>query len=101
MTDEMTPRTEAEGRSLDRVQRVLISVLIFFVMGILSVALNIYIVLSGDNMAHSDAVGLWILSGVIGLLSSGMTVMINRLRPYNPLVLIGLIPMAVFAFWVL
>jgi hypothetical protein len=35
MADEMTPRTEAEGRSLDRVQRVLASVLIIFVMGVI------------------------------------------------------------------
>lgn len=101
MTDEMTPRTEAEAVSLDRVQRILASVLIVFVMGIISAVLAAYLVFSGrHHMAHSDVVGLWGLTGVIGLLSTGMILMINRRRPYHPLILLGLVPMAVSWYWI-
>ncbi|MBO0812000.1 MAG: hypothetical protein J2P23_08120 [Microlunatus sp.] len=101
MTDEMTPRSEAEATSLDRVQRVLVSVLVVFVMGIISAALAAYLIFSGrQHMAHSDVVGLWALTGLIGLLSAGMILMVNRHKPYHPLVLIGLLPMAVSAYWI-
>jgi len=94
MTDEMTPRSEAEGRSLDRVQRVLVSILIVFVMGILSAALSLYLVLNRAAVAHGDAIGLWCMSGLIGLISAAVILMINRHKPYHPLVLLGLVPMA-------
>lgn len=101
MSDEMTPRSEAEAISLDRVQRILASVLIVFVMGIISAVLAAYLVFSGKHhMAHSDVVGLWGLTGLIGLLSAGMILMLNRHRPYNPLVLLGLVPMAVSWYWI-
>lgn len=100
MTDEMTPRSEAEALSLDRVQRVLGSILIVFVMGIISAVLAAYLVFSGKyHMAHSDVVGLWGLTGLIGLLSTGMILMLNRRKPYNPLILIGLLPMAASWYW--
>lgn len=101
MTDEMTPRSEAEAISLDRVQRVLASVLIIFVMGLISAVLAAYLVFSGKHhMAHSDVVGLWGLTGLIGLLSTGMILMLNRRKPYNPLILLGLIPMAASWYWI-
>ena len=100
MADEMTPRSEDEAISLDRVQRVLASVLIVFVMGMISAVLAAYLVFSGKyHMAHSDVVGLWGLTGLIGLLSTGMILMLNRHKPYHPLVLIGLVPMAVSWYW--
>lgn len=96
----MTPRTAAEGRSLDRVQRVLASVLIIFVMGILSAALALYLVLSDEPRPQSDRIGLWAMTGVIGLISAGLILMINRRRPYHPLVLLGLVPMALSWYWI-
>ncbi|GAB3927533.1 hypothetical protein GCM10011575_10190 [Microlunatus endophyticus] len=101
MSDEMTPRSEAEAISLDRVQRVLASVLVVFVMGLISAVLDSYLIFSGKSrMEHSDVIGLWGLSGLIGLLSAGMILMLNRHKPYHPLVLIGLIPMAVSWYWI-
>jgi hypothetical protein len=32
--------------------------------------------------------------GVIGLITAGVILLINRMKPYHPLVLLGLIPMA-------
>lgn len=95
MTDEMTPRSEAEGRSLDRVQRVLVSLLIIVVVGMIAAVLALYLVLSGDQtLDHSAVVGLWVMVGVIGLIAAGLVLLINRRPPYHPLVLLGLIPMA-------
>jgi hypothetical protein len=94
MTDEMTPRSEAEARSLDRVQRVLASVLIIFGMGVLSAALAVYLVFSQHHLPRADVIGLWCMTGVIGLISVGIILMFNRRRPYHPLVLLGLLPMA-------
>lgn len=96
----MTPRSAAEGKSLDRVQRTLASVLIIFVMGILSAALALYLVLGGEHLSRSDEIGLWAMTGVIGLLSAGTILMINRRRPYHPLVLLGLVPMAASWYWI-
>jgi CHASE2 domain-containing sensor protein len=101
MTDEMTPRSEAEGRSLDRVQRVLVSALIIVVVGMISAVLALYLVLGGmDVIRHSDVVGLWVMVGVIGLISAGLVLLINRRRPYHPLVVLGLIPMAASWYWI-
>lgn len=100
MTDEMTPRSEAEAISLDRVQRILASVLIVFVMGIISAVLAAYLVFSGKHhMARSDVIGLWGLTGLIGVLSTGMILMLNRRKPYNPMILLGLLPMAASWYW--
>src|SRR3954470_17850742 len=77
MADEMQPRSEAEGRSLARVQRVLASILIIFVMGLISAVLALYLVLGGQaGLRHSDVIGLWIMTGVIGLISAVMVLMI-------------------------
>jgi hypothetical protein len=101
MADEMQPRSEAEGRSLDRVQRVLASILIVFVMGLISAVLAAYLVFGGtQGMARSDVIGLWVMTGVIGLISAVMVLMINRRRPYHPLVVLGLIPMAASWYWI-
>jgi hypothetical protein len=101
MADEMQPRSEAEGKSLARVQRVLASILIIFVMGLISAVLALYLVLGGQaGLRHSDVIGLWIMTGVIGVISAVMVLMINRRRPYHPLVLIGLIPMAASWYWI-
>lgn len=100
MTDEMTPLTAAEGRSLDIVQRTLISMMILLNMGILSAALAAYLVLADEPLPRTSVVGLWIMTGVIGLLCVAVMLVINRRRPYHPLVLLGLVPMIVSWFWI-
>jgi hypothetical protein len=52
-------------------------------------------------MPHFDVVGLWVLTGVIRLISTAMILMINWRRPCHPLVLFGLTPMAISAYWIL
>ncbi|HET9649353.1 MAG TPA: hypothetical protein VFP34_14145 [Microlunatus sp.] len=101
MSDEMQPQSEAEGRSLDLVQRTVISVLVGVVMGIIAGALVLYLAISGPNvLARSDVIGLWIMTGVLGLLTAAAILIINQRRPYHPAVLIGLMPMAAAWPWV-
>ncbi|HET9649300.1 MAG TPA: hypothetical protein VFP34_13875 [Microlunatus sp.] len=89
----------AEEKSLDLVQRVVISALCVVVFGAPTFALGAYAAFS-TAIAPGDAIGLWVMCGVVGLLAAVAVLIINRRRPYSPLVLLGLLPAAVFAFWV-
>lgn len=42
-----------------------------------------------------------VLIGVVGLITTGAILMINRRRPYHPALLIGLLPMVACGYWVL
>jgi hypothetical protein len=90
---------ESEERSLDLVQRVVISALCIVVFGAPTFALAAYSAFS-TAIGHSDAIGLWVMSGLVGLLAAIAIMLINRRRPWSPFVLIGLLPAAVAAYWV-
>jgi len=101
MGDEMSSRNPEEGKSLDLVQRVIISVLIGVVVGMFAAVLALYIATSGQtDLGRSDVIGLWIMTGVLGLITSGAILLINRRKPYHPAVLLGLLPMAAAAYWI-
>ena len=101
MGDEMTSRDPEEGKSLDLVQRVIISVFIGVVVGMFAAVLALYIATSGQtDLARSDVIGLWIMTGVLGLITSGAILLVNRRKPYHPAVLLGLLPMAAAAYWI-
>jgi hypothetical protein len=91
---------EAEARSLDLVQRVVISALCIVVFGAPTLALAAYSAFS-TTVAHADSIGLWVMCGVVGLLAAATVLLINRRKAYSPLVLIGLAPAAAAGFWVL
>lgn len=40
------------------------------------------------------------MTGILGLITAGAILMINRRRPYHPAVLLGLLPMAAAAYWI-
>jgi hypothetical protein len=90
---------EAEARSLDLVQRLVISALCFVVFGAPTFALAAYSAFS-TAISQSDSIGLWVMSGVVGLLAAAAILLINRRRPYSPFVLLGLLPAAVASYWV-
>jgi len=83
------------------VQRAIISALIGVVFGLLTVVLDIYLVLAGvRDLARSDIIGLWVMSGVLGLITAAAILVVNRRRPYSPWVLLGLLPMAASWYWI-
>ena len=95
-------RKEHEKRSLDLVQRTIISALVGVVFGSFAASLAIYLVFLGDqDLPRTSVIGLWIMSGVLGLLTAVAVVVINRRRPYSPWILLGLLPMVISAPWIL
>jgi hypothetical protein len=91
-----------EERSLDVVQRIIISTLIAVVFGTFSAVLAAYLVIRGDqDLPPSSVIGLWVMTGVLGLATAAAILLINRRRPYSPWVLLGLLPMAISAPWIL
>ena len=95
-------RRELEARSLDVVQHVVISILVAVVFGTFAAVLAAYLVLAGDrDLPRSSVIGLWIMTGVMGLGTAAAILVINRRRPYSPWVLLGLLPMAISAPWIL
>jgi hypothetical protein len=95
-------RREQEARSLDLVQRVIVSGLVVFVFGTFAAVLAAYLAIRGDDdLPHFSVVGLWIMTGVMGLATAAAILLINRRRPYSPWVLLGLLPMVISAPWIL
>jgi hypothetical protein len=95
-------RREREEQSLDLVQRVIISALVAIVFGTFSAVLAAYLAIRGDqDLPRVSVVGLWIMTGVLGLATAGAILLINRRRPYSPWVLVGLLPMVISAPWIL
>ncbi len=101
MNDEMQPDSAGEGRSLDLVQRLLVSILVGGVVGMVAGVLAFYVAARGaSDLPRDSVIGLWVMTGVIGLVGAAVVLVLNRRRPWNPLVLAGLTPMLIAAFWV-
>ncbi len=61
-------RREHDARSLDLVQRVVISVLVAVVFGTFAAVLAAYLAIAGDrDFPPTSVIGLWIMTGVMGL----------------------------------
>jgi multisubunit Na+/H+ antiporter MnhB subunit len=91
----------AEERSLDLVQRVVFSAIVVVVIGSIATVLALYLAFNTDELTRSDEVILWLMTGVIGIISVLAVLLINRRPPISPWLVLGLLPMAVSAYWVL
>ena len=59
---------QREAKSLQLTQRVILSVIVAVVFGSFSAVLAAYLAVRGDqDLPHFSVVGLWIMSGVMGL----------------------------------
>jgi hypothetical protein len=93
---------QRQAKSLDLTQRVIVSVIVVMVFGSFSAVLAAYLAVRDDqDLPHFSVVGLWIMSGVMGLATAAAILLINRRRPYSPWVLLGLLPMAISTPWIL
>jgi hypothetical protein len=91
---------EAE-RDAESVQRVIISTLVGLVFGSIAVVLAAYISVWGArDLSRSDIIVLWVMSGVIGLVTAVAVLVVQQRRPYSPWAVLGLLPMAISALWV-
>ena len=95
-----SPQQQSEKHSLDLVQRMIVSALILVVLGTVAVVPSAYLVVRPDEFARTDRIGLWVMTGLIGLVTAALILVVNRRRPYSPLILLGLLPMAVSAWWI-
>jgi len=93
--------TSEEARSLDLVQRVVFSAIVMVVTGSMAFVLALYVALSPDEFSGAETVMLWVMTGVIGLITAIVVLLINRRRPLSPWLVLGLLPMAVSAYWIL
>ena len=91
----------SEERSLDLVQRVVFSAIVVVVTGSISAVLALYLVYNTDEFSRVDATILWMMTGVIGVITVIVVLLINRRRPLSPWLVLGLLPMAMSAYWVL
>ena len=71
------------------------------VVGSIATVLALYLAFNQDELARSDEVILWLMTGVIGIITVVVVLLINRRRPISPWLVLGLLPMAVSAYWVL
>jgi hypothetical protein len=91
---------QEEERSLDLVQRMVVSALAVVVGGAISAGIAAYIASSPADLDRASVIGLWVFVGIAGLLTAATVLVINRRHPYSPLLAIGLLPMALSAYWV-
>ena len=92
---------EDEERSLDLVQRMIISALVVVVTGSIAAVLAVFLVVNRAQFPRGDILVLWVMTGVIGVITTMVVLAINRRRPYSAWVVLGLLPMAASAYWVL
>lgn len=93
---------EDDRRSLDLVQRLIASSAIGLFIGSLAVVLAAYLAASGVHvLPRADVIGLWVMTGVIGLVTAATVLVLHRRHWYAPWVLLGLLPMLVSAYWIL
>lgn len=100
MADEAPTSSETERRSLDLVQRMVVSFLLGGVIAMVTSVLALFVVTRAQyELPYDSVIGLWIMCGVLGVVGAATVLILNRRRPYHPLVILGLAPMAVAGYW--
>ena len=95
---EMNRTAEAEEKSLDLVQRVVISSIMCVVFGAPTVALAAYAPHRAST-SMGDAIGLWAMGLILGLAAAVGVLLFNRRKPWHPAFILGLVPAAISAYW--
>ena len=72
-------------------------------IGSLSVVLAAYLAARRrrQDLPRDSVIGLWVMTGVIGLVTAAAVLVLHRRPWYAPWVLLGLLPMLVSAYWIL
>lgn len=91
-----------DARSLDFVQRLIASSAIGLFIGSISVVLAAYLAWQGAaDLPRDSVLGLWVMTGVVGVVTAAAVVSFHHRRWYSPWVLLGLLPMVISAYWIL
>ena len=102
LTTEQAQYAEDDARSLEFVQRLIASSAVGLFVGSISVVLAAYLAAGGaQDLPRDSVIGLWVMTGVIGLVAAAAVLVLHRRHWYAPWVLLGLLPMLVSAYWIL
>ena len=77
------------------------SAIVVVVTGSISATLAGYVALNSEEFSRVDGTLLWVMTGIIGLVTVMIVLAINRRNLISPWLLLGLAPMAISAYWVL
>ena len=101
MTESARRYAAEDERSLDFVQRLIASSAIGAFIGSLAIVLAAYLAVSGvHDLPRDSVIGLWVMVGVIGVVTVAAMAVFHRRPWYSPWALLGLVPMAVSAYWI-
>jgi hypothetical protein len=102
MSPRSTWRSDPSRRKavkLETVQRWVASVIFIHIGGSPTLALAAYSP-HLEHTKHSSGVGLWVMCGVTGLATAASVLLIHGRRPLSPWLILGILPMAISAFYV-
>jgi hypothetical protein len=85
--------------NIETVQRWVFAVILIHIGGSPTLALAAYSP-HAEETKHSAGVGLWIMSGVVGLVTTTGVLVITQHSLISPWLILGVLPMAVAAFYV-
>ena len=98
MTQVIRRRTP-RPMNIETVQRWVVSAVLFHVGSVPAVTLAVYSIgVAGDTFGKG--VGLWLMSGVIGVLTAAGILAIHRRRLVSAWLLPGILPTAVTGFFI-
>jgi hypothetical protein len=78
----LDPEQEEEARSLDLVQRMVVSALAVVVGGAISAGIAASIASNPADLDRASVIGLWVFVGIAGLLTAATVLVINRRHPW-------------------
>ena len=91
--------SKRRGMKIETVQRWVFAVILIHIGGSPTVALAAYAP-HLENTKHSSGVGLWVMSGVVGLATTAGVLLIHQRSLLSPWLIVGLLPMIVSALYV-
>jgi hypothetical protein len=91
--------SKRRGMNIETVQRWVFAVILIHIGGSPTAALAAYAP-HMEQVKHSTGVGLWIMSGVVGLATTAGVLLIHQRSLLSPWLILGIIPMAISAFFV-
>jgi hypothetical protein len=94
-------RRDEVRKNDDETKRVRIAAMIWVIAILPAILLAVYLAARGrQDLQPDQLIGLWVMSGVIGLVGVGATLQLNHHHFYHPALLAGLAPMALSALWI-
>lgn len=85
--------------NIETVQKWVVSVILFHVGSVPTITLAVYSI-GVAKTDHGRGIGLWIMSGVIGLLTATGIRLIHQRSPLSPWLILGILPTAITGFYI-